>query len=144
LAVEIGHNGSVKHGYRMRMSPLRRYVRVALFVICGLILLGGALSNDAVVWRLLSGVGVIASALAIRIVLGPIIVVKPKELVIQRNWPIRRRIVWYRIDHVEVIPGFWTILVELNSGERFELPCVDPVDDLYEQLELHRKALDNV
>ncbi|MDZ7731981.1 MAG: hypothetical protein U5R31_01710 [Acidimicrobiia bacterium] len=134
----------MKKGYRLRFSPLARWSRVALFVLCGAVLLSGILyAGEALIWQLLGGVGVVASVLAIRAVLGNVVVVTPEALVIQRTWPARRRIKWYRIDHAEVIPGYWTILVELNSGERFELPCVEHIDDLYHAMEHYRTALDS-
>ena len=71
-----------------------------------------------------------------------VVVIDDDHLVIQPYWPVRRRIPWYRMDHSEVMPGSWRLLIEMNSGERFELPCVDGVDRLYEEVESHRKALD--
>jgi hypothetical protein len=136
--------GGVKHGYRLRMSPLARWFRVSLFAVCGLILLSGiAFAGEGLFWQVLGAVGVVGSVFAIRIVLGPAVVVTPDELVVQRNWPVKRRIKWYRIDHAEVIPGMWVLVIELISGERFELPCVEHLDDLYANLEHYRKALDS-
>ena len=60
-------------------------------------------------------------------------------LVVQPYWPQRRRIPWYRIDQVEVVAESWSLVVELNSGERLALPCVEHVDDLYERVVHHRK-----
>ena len=57
------------------------------------------------------------------------------------RWPLRRDIAWYRIYGVDVIPGTWTLEVELNPGERVSLPCVDRVDDLYERVEAARSQL---
>lgn len=134
----------VKRGYRLRMSPIARWSRVALFTVCGLILLSGIfVTVEGLFWKVVSALGVVASVLAIRIVLGPAVVVTPDELIVQRNWPLRRHIKWYRIDHAEVIPGVWVLLVELISGERFELPAVEHLDDLYADLEHYRKALDS-
>jgi hypothetical protein len=136
--------GTVKHGYRLRMSPLARWLRVALFVVCGLVLLSGIVyAGEGLFWQILGAIGVVGAALAIRIVLGPAIVVTPTELIVQRNWPLKRRIRWYRIDHAEVIPGMWVLVIELISGERFELPAVEKLDDLYAHLEHYRKALDS-
>ena len=136
--------GGVTHGYRLRMSPLARWFRVALFVVCGFVLLSGIIyAREGLFWQVLGAVGVVGSVLAIRIVLGPAVVVTPDELIVQRNWPIKRRMKWYRIDHAEVIPGMWVLVVELISGERFELPCVEHLDDLYANLEHYRKALDS-
>src|SRR5262245_32421421 len=126
------------------MSPITRSLRVLVFTFCGLILLVEAsLSAVGWFWRAISAVGVLAAMLAVRIVLGPAVVVTSNALIIQRTWPAKRRIPWYRIDHAEVMPGFWTILVELIDGERLELPCVEHIDDLYENLEHYRTALDS-
>lgn len=134
----------VKRGYRLRMSPIARWSRVVVFVVCGLVLLSGIFyADEGVFWQALGVVGVVGAVLAIRLVLGPAIVVTPDELVVQRNWPLKRRIKWYRIDHAEVIPGMWVLVVELISGERFELPAVEHLDELYADLEHYRKALDS-
>lgn len=134
----------VKFGYRLRMSPLARWFRVALFTVCGLILASGiVLAEEGLFWQALGAAGIVAAVLAIRIVLGHAVVVTPDELIVQRNWPLKRRMKWYRIDHAEVIPGMWVLVIELVSGDRFELPCVEHLDDLYEHLEHYRKALDS-
>jgi hypothetical protein len=134
----------MKRGYRLRMAPLTRALRVAVFVVCGLILASGAVFGvEAWYWRLLSGIGAVSAVLAMRVVLGSIVVVTERDLVLQWTWPLRRRIPWYRVDHAEVMPGAWTILVELIDGERFELPCVEDIDGLYHDLEQRRKALDS-
>lgn len=93
-------------------------------------------------WRLVSGTGLVLSLLGLRTVLGPVIVVRDTGLRIQRSWPFRRDIPWYRIFEVDVIPGFWNLEIELNSGERISLPCVEDVDRLYEELERHRSEID--
>ena len=41
-----------------------------------------------------------------------------------------------------MIPGFWNLEIELNSGERVELPPVQNLNELYEEIERHRTALD--
>lgn len=137
------NNGSVRSkGYRLRMSPLARALRVGLFVVLGLLFVPGILAGIDLWWRVVSGAGLIASGLALRTVLGPVVVVREKGLRIQRNWPLRRDVTWYRILTIDVIPGFWNLEVELNSGERLSLPCVEDLDDLYERMETHRQALD--
>ena len=68
--------------------------------------------------------------------------VRPRGLRLQRNWPFRRDIPWYRILQIDVIPGFWNLEIELNSGERLALPCVEHLNDLYHRMEHHRQALD--
>lgn len=93
-------------------------------------------------WRLLSLVGLVTSLLALRVVLGAAVVVREEGLRIQRLWPLTRDLPWYRILSTEVIPGFWFLELELNSGERVELPCVEHLDDLYERIEAHRRDLD--
>ena len=60
----------------------------------------------------------------------------------QRNWPFRRDFRWYRILAIDVVPGFWHLEVELNSGERITLPAVDDLERLYQLMEHHRQALD--
>jgi hypothetical protein len=136
--------GGVKKGYRLRLSSPARWLRVAAFVLCGAALVGGiAYAGEALVWKVVGAVGVLFSILAVRAVVGAVVVVTPDALVVQPVWPARRRIRWYRIDHAEVIPGAWTILVELNSGDRFELPCVEDIDELYRAMEHHRTALDS-
>jgi hypothetical protein len=130
-------------GYRLRMSLVRRVLLVAMLVVIALFFVPGVLSGAlGVWWRLLSVAGLVLSIIALRIVLGPAIVVRQSGLRLQRNWPIRRDIPWYRILQVDVIPGFWNLEIELNSGERISLPCVESVDDLYEDLERHRTEID--
>jgi hypothetical protein len=93
-------------------------------------------------WHILSVVGLLTAFAGLRIVLGSVVVVRPTGLRIQRNWPIRRDIRWYRILAIDVIPGFWNLEIELNSGERIALPAVEDLDDLYHRMEHHRQALD--
>jgi hypothetical protein len=93
-------------------------------------------------WHALSAIGLLTAVAGLRIVLGSVVVVRPQGLRIQRNWPIRRDIRWYRILSIDVIPGFWNLEIELNSGERIALPAVDELDDLYHRMEHHRQALD--
>ena len=92
--------------------------------------------------RLLSLVGLVTSVLGIRTLLGAVLVVREEGLRIQKNWPRRRDIPWYRILATDVIPGFWNLEIELNSGERVELPPVQNLSELYEEIERHRTALD--
>ncbi|WP_334143370.1 hypothetical protein [Rhabdothermincola sp.] len=130
--------------YRLRMSPLRRALTTLLLsLIAILFFVPGVLASPlGGWWRLMSAVGLVLSIVGLRIVLGPVIVVRDEGLRIQRNWPLRRDIPWYRIFQVDVIPGFWNLEIELNSGERIALPCVDEVDRLYEELERHRSEID--
>ncbi|MEJ5254995.1 MAG: hypothetical protein WHS89_06560 [Acidimicrobiales bacterium] len=130
-------------GYRLRMSTLRRVSLTVLLAATAAFFVPGLLAGElGGWWRLVSGVGLAVSLLGLRTVLGPVIVVREAGLRIQRSWPIRRDIPWYRILLVDVIPGFWNLEIELNSGERIALPCVEGVDRLYEQLEQHRSAID--
>ena len=86
--------------------------------------------------------GLVTSVLALRVVVGAAVVVREQGLRIQRLWPITRDLPWYRILSTEVVPGYWFLELELNSGERVELPCVEHLDDLYERIEAHRRDLD--
>ena len=52
------------------------------------------------------------------------LIVRDEGLRVQKTWPHRRDIPWYRILATDVIPGFWNLELELNSGERVELPPV--------------------
>jgi hypothetical protein len=124
--------------------PLWR--RVLLTCLLGLVILffipGIVAPGLQLWWRALSAFGVLTALAGLRIVLGSVVVVRPRGLRIQRNWPLRREIPWYRILEIDVIPGFWNLEVELNSGERLSLPCVEHLDDLYHRMEHHRQALD--
>jgi hypothetical protein len=131
----------IRHRYRLRMSPTVRVLRVSLFSLCVLFLASGLATGSF--WFSFFGVaGAVVALAGVRMMLGPVVVVDDANLTIQPYWPIRRRVPWYRIDHAEVVPGTWCLLIEMNSGERFELPCVSDFDDLYEQVEGRRKALD--
>lgn len=130
-------------GYRLRMRSWRRALMTVLLSVIAVFFVPGIFAPDlALWWRALSVVGLLTSLAGLRIILGPVIVVRPEGLRIQRNWPIRRDIPWYRILEIDVIPGFWNLEIELNSGERLALPCVEQLDDLYERMEHHRQALD--
>lgn len=93
-------------------------------------------------WRALSIVGLALTLLGARAIVGPVVVVRPEGLRLQPSWPRRRDIPWYRILSIDVIPGFWYLEIELNSGERVALPCVQEIDELYEEMERYRQALD--
>ena len=71
-----------------------------------------------------------------------VVVVRPDGLRVQRNWSFRRNYRWYRILAIDVVPGFWHLEVELNSGERVTLPAVDDLERLYDLMEQRRQALD--
>ena len=93
-------------------------------------------------WRAVSLVGLVTAVLAIRTVVGPVLIVRDEGLRVQKLWPYRRDIPWYRILATDVVPGFWNLELELNSGERVELPPVDDLNALYDEIERHRTALD--
>lgn len=130
-------------GYRLRMPLWRRVLMTTLLSVIAVFFVPGIVAPDLQLWwRGLSVIGLLTSFAGLRIILGPVVVVRPQGLRIQRNWPIRRDIPWYRILQIDVIPGFWNLEVELNSGERLALPCVEHLDDLYQRMEHHRQALD--
>ncbi len=125
------------------MSVLRRGLTVALLVLVALFFVPGAVSAELPWWwRAMSGAGFVLSLLGIRTLLGAVLVVRHDSLRIYRFWPLRRDIPWYRILTIDVIPGFWHLEVELNSGERMALPPVRDIEDLYESMERYRQALD--
>jgi len=129
--------------YRLRMTRTRRAATVVLLVVVGVLLVPGIVGAGLELWwRALSLVGLASAVAGLRIVLGPVLVVRERGLLILRHWPLRRDIPWYRILQIDVIPGFWHLEIELNSGERIALPCVDDIDGLYRTMERHRQALD--
>ena len=136
-------NGAVTTRYRLRMSPITRALRTVVLGAIGVCfvpaLFGGNVDPG---WRLLSLVGLLSSAYGLRIVLGPAVEVRHEGLRLMKSWPRRRDIAWYRILEVDIVPGYWLLDIELNSGERIELPCVEHVDDLYERIEELRQRLD--
>ncbi len=129
-------------GYRRRMPALRRWSLTAVYALLALISLGGMVTEGAdLAWRALSATALMLALWSIRIVHGRAIVVSDEYLRVQDRWPLKRDIPWYRILEVEVIPGLWTIGIELNSGVRIELPCVEDLDELYERIEERRHEL---
>lgn len=130
-------------GYRLRMSALRRGLTAGVLVLTAAFFIPGiAATGFDVWWRGLSVLGLALSILGLRTILGSVLVVRPDALRLYRFWPLRRDIPWYRILAIDVIPGFWHLEVELNSGERLTLPPVRDIEDLYETMENHRQALD--
>ena len=96
---------------------------MALLVVVGAVLVPGAVTGAFELWlRLLSLVGIVSAVLGIRMMVGAVLIVRDEGLRIQKSWPRRRDIAWYRILATDVIPGFWNLELELNSGERLELP----------------------
>ena len=125
------------------MSRLNRVLRTVLFSVIGLCfvpaVLGGSIDLSV---RALSAAGVLSSIYGLRIILGPAVEVRPEGLRLLKSWPRRRDIAWYRILEVDIVPGYWMLDLELNSGEAISLPCVEHVDDLYERIEELRSKLD--
>ncbi len=125
------------------MTRRRRVIQVTLLSLIGLFFLPGVVDSQLTLWwRFVTLVGLITSVLAIRTVVGAVLIVSDKGLRVQKTWPHRRDIPWYRILATDVIPGFWNLELELNSGERVELPPVADINALYEDIERHRTALD--
>jgi hypothetical protein len=125
------------------MRPWARLVRTVLLVICVVLSSSWALAGALEVWaRAISGLVALASLAGLRILWGSVVVVRPDGLRLQRNWPLRRDYRWYRILSIDVIPGFWHLEIELNSGQRIALPPVADLDRLYRLMEHHRQALD--
>lgn len=129
--------------YRLALSPMARGLRVAVLVGVALAFLAmfGATDLDAS-WQIVSVIGFVLSLVGLRILVGPVVVVRSEGIRIQRNWPIRRDIPWYRIHEVEVVPIAWVLRLELNNGEEVELPAVENLDELFEQVEELRRRLD--
>jgi len=125
------------------MSVLNRATRSILFVGIACCFVPAVVNPDMELGvRLFSLVGIASSVYGLRIILGPAVEVRPEGLRVLKSWPRRRTIPWYRILEIEVVPGFWILDVELNSGECFSLPCVEHVDDLYENIQAQRQDLD--
>jgi hypothetical protein len=140
----VRHTGGVRgSGFRLRVSAIGRLWRTVVLIL-GLLMFVPATLSGAIpgLWRVLLGLVVLFCLAGLRILWGPVVVVGPKGLRIQRNWPLRRDFLWYRILSIDVIPGFWHLEIELNSGERVTLPAVDDLERLYHLMEQHRSALD--
>lgn len=130
-------------GFRLHMRPLPRVLRTLVLVVCVVLATSWAVAGDSALWfRMASGAVALASVAGLRILWGPVVVVRSDGLRVQKNWPLRRTYPWYRILAIDVIPGFWHLEVELNSGDRLALPPVDELDRLYRLMEQHRQALD--
>jgi hypothetical protein len=129
--------------YRLRMSPVARAVRVVLLSVIAIVFVPGVISPGLDIWwRAVSLLGLVTAVLGVRMMVGSVLVVRDDGLRLQKNWPHRRDIPWYRILASDVIPGFWNLELELNSGERVELPPVGDINALYADIERHRTALD--
>jgi hypothetical protein len=129
--------------YRWRLRLASRVIRVVILALVALVLLPEVVASGiSLWWRALCIVGLVTAVLAIRTVVGPVLIVRDEGLRVQKLWPYRRDIPWYRILATDVVPGFWNLELELNSGERVELPPVDDLNALYDEIERHRTALD--
>ena len=129
--------------YRWRLSRTSRVVRVVVLTVVALFFVPGVISSHiSLWWRAVCLAGLVTAVLAIRTVVGPVLIVREQGLRVQKAWPKRRDIPWYRILATDVVPGFWNLELELNSGERVELPPVDDLNGLYDEIERHRSALD--
>ncbi|MBI2705991.1 MAG: hypothetical protein HYX32_11990 [Actinobacteria bacterium] len=96
-------------------------------------------------FRLASLASLLCSIAGIRVLWGASIIAGPDGLRVYRPWwPLHRDIDWYRILATDIIPGFWFLELEMNSGERLELPSVEHMDELYQQIEDFRTRLDSV
>jgi hypothetical protein len=125
------------------MTRRRRVIKVTILTLIALFFLPGVFDSQLDLWwRAVTLVGLITSILAIRTLVGAVLIVSDKGLRVQKAWPKRRDIPWYRILATDVIPGFWNLELELNSGERVELPPVADLNALYDEIERHRTALD--
>jgi hypothetical protein len=130
-------------GYRLSLSHLARARRVIVYI--GMAVLFGSLaldpsSTNAVRLGSLAGIGL--AMYGLRMVAGPMVVVRAAGLRVYSWWPRHRDLAWYRVFAVDVLPGRWQLELELNSGERVLLPPVERVDDLYDQIEDLRSRLD--
>ena len=125
------------------MSRFMRITRSVVFVILGVCFVPVITTGEnGFSWRAMGAAGLLSSLYGLRIILGPALEVRPEALRVMKNWPKRRDIAWYRIFEVDVVPEYWLLSLELNSGERIELPCVERVDDLYDEIQELRQRLD--
>ncbi|MCX7620723.1 MAG: hypothetical protein N2037_07780 [Acidimicrobiales bacterium] len=124
------------------MSVHRRWGLTVMYSVLALISFGGVVADGGdPSWRLLSAIAFVLALWSIRIIHGRAIIVSDRYLRLQDRWPLKRDIPWYRILEVDVVPGLWTLEIELNSGLRIQLPCVEGFDDLYERIEQHRHEI---
>lgn len=131
-------------GYRLRLRPLTR-VMWSLALLATIVFFAPIVPNGSFDgwWRLMAVSALVCAVAGLRSLWGPAIVVGPAGMRVYRPWwPLRRDIRWHRLLAIDIIPGFWFLEVEMNSGERFELPCVERMDDLYEEAERFRTSLD--
>jgi hypothetical protein len=125
------------------MSRASRALRVGILLLTVAFFVPGVIDDGiSLWWRAVCVVGLVTAVLAIRTVVGAVLIVREEGLRVQKAWPKRRDIPWYRILATDVVPGFWNLELELNSGERVELPPVEDLNALYDDIERRRTALD--
>jgi hypothetical protein len=130
-------------GYRLSLSNFARARRVVVYIGLAVLFAPGALDPSSTpLVRLGSVAGIGLAMYGLRMVAGPIVVVREAGLRVFSWWPWHRDLAWYRVFAVDVVPGHWQLELELNSGERVLLPPVERVDDLYDQIEDLRQRLD--
>ena len=130
-------------GFRLRVSIVGRVWRTAVMLLGVLLFVPAALNGSFELWwRIGAGLAALSSLVGLRLLWGAVLVVRPAGLRIQRNWPLRRDVAWYRLESIEVVPGVWNLDLVLNSGERLVLPPVHDLERLYALVEQHRAALD--
>jgi len=140
--VLVSKSGDVVR-YRLRMSRTARVGCSVLYAVIGVVLAVGAVTAGVdTAYRVVCVIGLGSVAFSLRAILGTVIVARDDALVVQRYWPVRRVVPWYRIEVVDVLPGFWNLELQLNSGERIELPPVDELDELFRLVEHQRTHLD--
>jgi hypothetical protein len=133
-------------GYRLKFRLVTR-VFWTLMLMCAAIFFVPIAGNSEFDfwWRTFAAAAVLSSLGGLRVLWGAAVVVGPRGLrVYTPSWPLRRNLGWHRILATDIIPGFWFLEIEMNSGERIELPSVEHLDDLYEQIEDYRSRLDTI
>lgn len=133
-------------GYRLQFRLATRVIWTLLMVVT-FAFFAQCVSSGAFGfwWRSFSAMSALCSLAGVRVLWGPAVVVGPDAMRIYRPWwPLHRDVAWYRILATDIIPGFWFLELEMNSGERIELPCVEHMDQLYDQIEDYRTRLDSV
>ena len=140
----MGDDGAVRPvGYRLSLSQFARARRFVIYVGLAVLFSPGLLDPTSLpLVRVGSLAGIVLAAYGLRMVMGPLVLVRDEGLRVYTWWPRHRDLAWYRVYAVDVLPSQWQLEVELNSGEQIELPCVEHVDDLYERIEEHRQRLD--
>jgi hypothetical protein len=133
-------------GYRLQYRLVTRVSWSLALVFTTVFFVPIAVSNSFELWwRVLSAAAVVCGLGGLRVLWGAAVVVGQRGLRIYKpSWPMRRNLVWHRILATDIIPGFWFLEIEMNSGERIELPSVEHMDDLFTQIEDYRTRLDTV